>query len=111
MAVRGSEAKDIVSKVILNVFKNAFINDKEIRVPVMWDGEEIQIKVTLTAAKTNVEHEGGTAIKPEIPANAADVVPIGPLSDEEKNKIIEQLRGLIELNLDPIKSEVADMPF
>jgi len=53
---RGAETKSIISKKILETFSGAFLyNDgKEIRIPMKENGEDIQIKVTLTAAKENV---------------------------------------------------------
>ena len=56
MAARGSVLKQEVATKILAAFPGSFLyNDgKEIRIPVMENGEEIQIKVALTAAKENV---------------------------------------------------------
>ena len=54
MAARGSIAKTEIIKKILETFNDSFLIDKEIRIPIMEDGEEIQIKVTLTAAKVNI---------------------------------------------------------
>ena len=53
---RGQVSKSTIFNKILNNFDGAFsYNDgKEIRIPMQEDGEEIQIKVTLTAAKENV---------------------------------------------------------
>ena len=53
---RGAEAKKQVIDKLLSTFEGSFLyNDcKEVRVPVMENGELIQIKVTLTAAKENV---------------------------------------------------------
>ena len=68
---RGAASKETVKAKILEVFSNAFAYDKEIRIPMMEDGEEIQIKCVLTAAKVNVEHGGDTAIpgaKPKVTA-------------------------------------------
>lgn len=99
MAVRGAESKELITKTILNIFSNSFIVDgKEIRIPTMWNGEEIQIKVALTAAKTNIEHNGCTDTKQKLPENIEDIVPIGPLTDEQKNKIIEDLKGIIDID-------------
>ena len=56
MAAKGSVLKQEVAQKILAAFPGSFLyNDgKEIRIPVMENGEEIQIKVALTAAKENV---------------------------------------------------------
>lgn len=53
---RGAEAKKQVMDKLLSTFEGSFLyNDgKEVRVPIMENGELIQIKVTLTAAKENV---------------------------------------------------------
>ena len=61
---RGQIAKAEVMKKIQSIFDGAFLyNDgKELRVPIMEDGELIQIKVTLTAAKDNVEPGDDNAI-------------------------------------------------
>jgi len=52
---RGAVSKEKITNTILQIFPNSFTYDKEIRIPMVEDGEQIQIKVTLTAAKTNVE--------------------------------------------------------
>ena len=62
MAARGAEAKEKVMQNILATFPGAFKYDKEIRIPMMENGEELQIKVTLTAAKNMVAAGGDTAI-------------------------------------------------
>lgn len=61
MAARGSIAKEEITNKILAQFPGSFKFDKEIRVPVMENGELVQIKITLTAAKVNVENGGDTA--------------------------------------------------
>ena len=58
---KGSVAKDYIFKTILNTFEGSFMYNggKECRIPFMENGELVQIKVTLTAAKENVEREDG----------------------------------------------------
>lgn len=58
---RGQSTKEKITKIILECFPNSFINGKEIRIAAQEDGEEVQIKVTLTAAKENVDHESNIA--------------------------------------------------
>lgn len=54
---RGSYAKSEITKKIMETFPNAFLVDgKELRVPMLEDSQEVQIKITLTAAKENVSH-------------------------------------------------------
>lgn len=57
MAAKGSATKEKISNLILQIFPNSFINGKELRICGIEDGEEIQIKLTMTAAKENVSHE------------------------------------------------------
>lgn len=59
---RGAVSKEEVMNKILSTFEGSFRYDKEVRVPMMENGELIQIKITLTAAKTNVEPGGDTAM-------------------------------------------------
>lgn len=68
---KGQKAKKIISDKILNMFADSFLyNDgKEIRIPIEEDGELIQIKATLTAAKVSVEPGSDNAIP-----TSADVV-------------------------------------
>lgn len=56
MAARGSPTKEKISNLILQIFPNSFINGKELRICGIEDGEEVQIKITMTAAKENVPH-------------------------------------------------------
>lgn len=65
MAARGSIAKEEITNKILTQFPGSFKFDKEIRIPVMENGEQVQIKITLTAAKVNVEVGVDTAIPGE----------------------------------------------
>lgn len=64
---RGQSTKEKITKIILECFPNSFINGKEIRIAAQEDGEEVQIKVTLTAAKENVDHESNIAPSAEKP--------------------------------------------
>lgn len=54
MAAKGSESKEKIVQKILDTFEGAFPYEKEIRIPMVENGEEIEIKVTLTCAKVNV---------------------------------------------------------
>lgn len=94
MAVKGSILKKNITDKILEVFgDNAFLyNDgKEIRICGTENGEEVQIKVTLTAAKVNVTNGADTALPGDFPApvNApvtpAQSAPIEPTAEEKQN--------------------------
>ena len=52
---KGQKSKIVIQNKILELFPEAFIYGKEIRIPIEEDGEIIKIKVTVTAAKASVE--------------------------------------------------------
>lgn len=63
MALKGAKAKEELTQELLNYFgEKAFKYDKEIRVNLMEDGQPVQIKIALTAAKVAVEKDGDTAL-------------------------------------------------
>lgn len=95
MAARGSVAKEELTQKILGTFPNAFLNGKEIRIPMFEGGEEVQIKVTLTAAKENIDvgasPAGVSTSNLQTPDPTADVV--AP-SEEEKQTVADLLAKL-----------------
>ncbi len=89
---RGTEAKKKITEKILNIFPESFIyNDKEIRIPIEENGEIIQIKVTLTAAKVNVECGGASSVASPEPATPAQKVEV---TEEEKQNVQKLMEGL-----------------
>ncbi len=80
MAARGAQAKEIITKKILEIFNGAFIFDKLIRIPIEEDGEDVQIKVTLTAAKDNVD--GGVTMATTPTEVNSELIP--PSAEEMK---------------------------
>ncbi|AXF52277.1 MAG: hypothetical protein [Caudoviricetes sp.] len=56
---RGAASKEVITKKILETFESSFINGKEIRVPMMENGELLQIKIQLTCAKDNIPSPDG----------------------------------------------------
>lgn len=95
MAAKGAASKAIITQKILETFDGAFQYDKEIRVPILEDGEVIQIKITLTAAKTNVAVGGDTALPGTTPSTEpapargqrADITVLDEPTAEEKQAI------------------------
>jgi hypothetical protein len=94
MAAKGAIAKEQVTEAILKAFPGSFKYEKEIRIPMMENGEELQIKVTLTAAKNMVSVGGDTAMPGAFTASPApaqlkqDAVihePAVPTEEEKKN--------------------------
>ena len=79
---KGQKSKIVIQNKILELFPEAFIYGKEIRIPIEEDGEIIQIKVTLTAAKASVEPGSDN----EIPTTANVVNNI-----EVNNPVINQV--------------------
>ena len=97
MAARGSVVKEQVAQKILETFPGAFAYEKEIRVPMTENGELIQIKVTLTAAQTNVE--GGDVVMSaatvaSTPVEAKPVATVIEPSAEEKKTVADLMAKL-----------------
>lgn len=86
---RGSQAKTEITQKILEIFEGSFPYDKEIRIPWVENGEQVEIKVTLTCAKTNVGN-AATEVKSDIePKETAS----GMITEDEKKEVV----NLIEL--------------
>lgn len=98
---KGAEAKQIVTKKILETFPEAFLyNDgKEIRVPIMEQGVEVQIKIALTCAKENVTMGADIATPGDFPPPANTPVtpvrtePVAPTA-QEKQTVADLLKAL-----------------
>ena len=89
---KGAISKDKVKDKILEVFEGSFINDKEIRIPFVENGEQIEIKVALTCAKDVIG--GGVAPVNEEATVSAFPAPAAPAqkveaTDEEKQRLKE----------------------
>ena len=106
MAAKGSIAKAEIMSTILATFPNSFaFNDgKEVRINYTENGELVQIKVTLTAAKVPVEVDVPAATVTSAAAGDIDDVPF-PIStpaekvpdeptDEEKERLTSLLKAL-----------------
>lgn len=107
MAAKGSIAKAEIMSTILATFPNSFaFNDgKEVRINYTENGELVQIKVTLTAAKVPVEVDvPATTVTLPVAAGDMDDVPF-PVStpaekvpdeptDEEKERLTSLLKAL-----------------
>ena len=99
MAAKGSVSKEIITQKILETFDGAFKYDKEIRIPIVEDGTEIQIKVTLTCAKTNVESGmdnaiPGTTASTIATPKAIDNHGIAEVTEEEKQNVLKAMKAL-----------------
>lgn len=81
---RGAEAKQNVMDKIMEIFPDAFIYGKELRIPMQENGERVEIKVALTCAKTNVGGNDGS-VESETQTEAASNVIAAPTEEEKAN--------------------------
>ena len=89
---KGTQAKTEITNKILEVFDGAFINDKEIRIPWVENGEIVQIKVALTCAKVNIEGGAATAsVQQTTSVPAPEDRKITEAEKQEVNNLIEKL--------------------
>ena len=103
MAAKGAILKQEVAEKIIAAFPGSFLyNDgKEIRINGLENGESLQIKVTLTCAKTPVEGgedirlpgEKENIVKNEVPITSSEKIPQEP-SAEEKERLATLLSKL-----------------
>ena len=99
MAARGSESKNIITAKLLETFAGSFIYDKNIIVPMVENGESLQIKIALTCAKTNVESGmdnaiPGTTASTITTPKAIDNHGIAEVTEEEKQNVLKAMKAL-----------------
>lgn len=102
MALKGSILKKEVTDKILSVFEGSFLYNegKEIRIPGLEDGQELQIKVSLTCAKTNVNAEeensipGKEIVLTKESSSTTSDNSIQEISQEEKQNIKKMMEAL-----------------
>ena len=100
MAVRGANEKLEIQNKILEMFPGAFPYEKHIRVPM----GDVQIKITLTTAKSNVGEGADTAVPGEKVEAITGLSADGPVTaqrtemreptEAEKKNISELLKML-----------------
>ena len=95
MAAKGTESKGIVFNKLQEVYPEAFWEDegKILRIPMTENGNIVEIKVTLTAAKNVL---GGAAVASAFdadPANNNTPVQI-EMTQEEKDNVEQMLKSL-----------------
>lgn len=99
MAAKGAILKQEIAKQILDAFPGSFLyNDgKEIRINGIENGENLQIKLVMTAAKTPVDGGDGSAVASSqtgtTAAPAEEKIPQEP-TDEEKERLCMLLNKL-----------------
>ena len=95
MAIKGSIAKEEIIKRMMEVFEDSFMNDKTLIIPMMENGEEVQIKLTLTASKTNIPHSNGKVeISTTATAGLSNPVEVIEPTEEEKQRVVDLINKL-----------------
>ena len=99
MAVRGSQAKAEILTKLQEIYPNAFLIDKVLRIPMIEDGQTVEIKITLVAAKDVL---GGSMsdvvdLRQKTPAVEMSNIPIAESirPTEEEKKLVEAMVKLI----------------
>lgn len=97
MAVRGAQAKSEIGTKILETFDGSFIDAdrKTIRIPWIENGDLLEVKIQMTAAKDIVG--GGASPKPqEVESAPAASIPEGSfeMTSEEKKEVIDIIHTL-----------------
>ena len=81
---KGAIAKQEVLTKLKEIFPDAFEYGKEFRIPMMEDGQRVEIKIALTCAKTNVGGDGDSVESVgEVPASTP--TSIEPTEEEKQN--------------------------
>lgn len=97
MAAKGTESKNVIFTKLQEVFPDAFWEDtgKILRIPLTENGARVEVKVTLTAAKTNLGGDepisafsSESVIKPS--SSASDIEP----TQEEKDNVSKLIASL-----------------
>lgn len=92
---KGSIAKEAITKEILSTFGGSFLYNggKEIRIPFNENGALVQIKVTLTCAKENVEVGSDVAV-PGATKPAATVDGVAEITPQEQSEVSDLISKL-----------------
>lgn len=97
---KGSEAKNQLFSKIMEIYPDAFWEDqgKILRVPMSEAGTRVEIKVTLTAAKTNMGGESvpsafGSVASPSAAPAPKDAASL-EMTQEEKENVAKMLKAL-----------------
>ena len=99
MAIRGSTAKEYVSKKIQEAFGPAFLGivDKKLYISVKENGENLQVAISLTCPKENLEF--ATDVAPTIGETAASQIgtPASAQFTQKEKETIEELMRRVGL--------------
>ena len=95
MAIRGAAAKDYVTKKIQETFGPDFLGlvDKKLYISVKENGENLQIAISLTCPKENLEFDSSPVAEiSETPASQNSVAASAQFTQKEKETIEELMR-------------------
>jgi hypothetical protein len=90
MAIKGTQAKAEILAKLQEIYPDAFLVDKVLRIPMIEDGQTVEIKITLTAAKDVL---GGAKKIEAKTVNTSSTMSTEP-TEEEKIKVAEALKSL-----------------
>lgn len=87
---KGTVAKTEIFAKLKEIYPNAFMDDKVLRIPFFEDGDVVEIKVALTAAKdvlgSGAANAPAPAAKKEINFEDNDEVPFATAKDTQPTK-------------------------
>lgn len=94
MAARGSIAKDMIYNKLMEIYPNAFVTGKEFRIPIQENGEIVEVKVALTAAKDNL---GGAKVNAAQPMTepSAKASAFGTVVEKKLDEPTEDEKALL----------------
>lgn len=95
MAAKGTESKNVIFTKLQEVFPDAFWEDqgKILRIPLTENGARVEVKVSLTAAKTNLggdEPVSAFSSEPAVKISTPDIEP----TQEEKDNVSRLIASL-----------------
>lgn len=89
---KGASSKANITNILRTIFKDSFMDGKTLRIPCTEDGEIVEIKVTLTAAKNVLGEAEPTQT---VAAQKVDLSSFSiELTDEEKDLVDDYLKKL-----------------
>lgn len=87
MAVKGTDSKNKLFEKLMKVYPDAFWEDtgKILRVPMDENGQRVEIKVTLTAAKSNLGGNEAASAFDSTPISIEEKTILTPTEEEKQN--------------------------
>lgn len=99
MALRGTQAKAEILTKLQEIYPNAFLIDKVLRIPMIEDGQTVEIKITLVAAKDVLGNSISDVVdlRQKAPSEEKNNVSIAESirPTEEEKKLVEEMVKII----------------